>query len=526
MAEATRKVDGVVPDLRKPLKGRLDKVLGDWDKLLTENRRSRNEAFKKRIASAREARRALEYTNSVLGVTEVLTALGPLLDELQAATNAPLPQLAIEPESALELDGLIARYTAFSAEAASWNQITNTLDTAQTPEAYIEALRAFVKCEFSPREQRPLATAIADANVAIEEIQRSLLLPTDAEGWAAFQKSRKLLLWPEDKPSAEEEKKITALSTDPNINHAFLINLQEGAVGQARRIYGRNTAKDGFDIDKDDTTHTDKVVFTFSASIYDPKDSPRAVVFRPVKQDVTVPIDTEGRSRDAQFPWQYQSTVPREAAATGSDRKFEPLPERIVYSSSGLSGLCNDSGTYATSLLGIADKVRHGTNCLVFRAYLLLRIGEIGEERRLSWGLQWTPAFGLHRTRIQQIVQGNLESGDWMLPEKSQRLAAPLARFFEDTRSISYLNQARFFQRLAEATMDAGMAFVGHVNADGKGLHLLSPDLKQDLWGLDAEKRISVRLFRWSLDRSGLSNRGRSLPRSARCTPSKPDPNS
>ncbi len=180
------------------------------------------------------------------------------------------------------------------------------------------------------------------------------------------------------------------------------------------------------------------------------------------------------------------------------NRKFQPLPERAIYANSGFKKLCDDTETYTTSLLAVADRVRSATNCPLFRAYLLLRIGEIADLRPTLWGLPWAPAFEVHRSRIKKIVQGDLESGDWMVPEKNERLGAVLDRYFQEIQPVSYLKQAQFFQHLTEATIMAGMAFAGHVAPDTQVPHLLSPDTESDLWGLDATNLASARLYHWS----------------------------
>lgn len=494
MEEAVRGVESTAPDLQRTLKTRLDRISDDWERLLAETKHSRSEAFNKKLGSAREAARPLDYKKGAGGVSGVLDVLGPLLDELRAITNAPLPQLGIEPDSLMQLEGLSARHAAFSTEVSKWNQTTNNLATAQSPAAYLEALRAFVKSEFSPAEQRPLAEKIIAEDVSTDRFLQTLLLPTSREGWTTFQNSRRLVLWPEGKANAEEKKLISGLGTDPYIHSIFLVDFLETGSSPLRRIYGWNATKDGFDVDADPGGTKVRM------SLYDPQDSPQSLVFR---------ARTVGAAR---FQWQYKSSILSERSDAPLDRKFPATAERFIYASSGLTKLCDDTDAYGASLLETADQLRSVTNSPVFTAYLLLRIGEIADIRPLSWGLQWSPAFDQHRRRLREIAQGDLASGDWMVPGKIQKLGPGLDRFFQETQSISYMRQARFFHRLAEATVDGGMAFAGYVDADGKGLHLLSPEVKQDLWGMEREKQTLVRLFRWPAGARSLQTEGKPAP--------------
>jgi hypothetical protein len=125
----------------------------------------------------------------------------------------------------------------------------------------------------------------------------------------------------------------------------------------------------------------------------------------------------------------------------------------------------------------------------------MLRLGEFLDLRRWEWAAPYAPALAAHRRTLAQLGAGALQTGDWLVPARQSALAEPLEQHFAAARRVNYVKQATLLHRLIRRALDAGMAFAGYVDAEGK---LVTPPggPRGELWGWAARTRSPALLFR------------------------------
>ena len=132
--------------------------------------------------------------------------------------------------------------------------------------------------------------------------------------------------------------------------------------------------------------------------------------------------------------------------------------------------------------LRASDKVS-----VLAKAYIHSRLLEIEAIRPQDWGARIAPAIESDRAALKELGSAELRSGDWMLPTRIQRFEGKLTEFYKRTRDVSYLKQARFFERLFADAHLAGMKFAGYVTADGKPSLTIDGARSKRLWGLSED---------------------------------------
>jgi hypothetical protein len=102
-----------------------------------------------------------------------------------------------------------------------------------------------------------------------------------------------------------------------------------------------------------------------------------------------------------------------------------------------------------------------------------------------DWGLTFSPSLRADVAQIQKIVGGDIASGDWFVPAKTNTWNAPLGQFFSTAKSTSYLKQATGNLLLAQAAARDGLRYVGYVDLDGKPVFTAS-QMPDEVWAYDA----------------------------------------
>lgn len=468
MEQVEQQITALAPESQKAVESLSRQVLRWWKDCLSEGRQKINQAFQEGLGEARSLKAAMKHENGPDRVADALKRLEECCRRLETRTNAPVPGLAIDPTSIGELADLRGACDKYRGDLAQYTQATNTLTTATTLEAYLKALRDFKNNDFSRPEQRSMAEAVLTAHLSTNQVCEALLpilSVAGTAGWSNLLAGSSLRLSP-DTATATEKERLSRLITNYYCTAVFL--LKEKSTLVSRTNYGLNSVEqNAFSLDNTGTSYI--------TDIYRPEKSPGSVAF----------VHELIRTQD--FHKRYEINPVR-------------LPERDVHASTKLSDLLSDTGKYAEGLLEVADRIRSPSNCVVLRAYLLLRLGEVMDERPADWGLPWAPAFNEHRNALQRITSdagADLKSGDWLAPARREGLTPGLVSFFRERQPVSYVRQARFFHRLARELVRVGLAHAGHVSADSSQPVLSQDPKRQPLWGLSAQGKKLTPLFRW-----------------------------
>jgi hypothetical protein len=139
------------------------------------------------------------------------------------------------------------------------------------------------------------------------------------------------------------------------------------------------------------------------------------------------------------------------------------------YERLGLGELIDaNTGNYQKPILQILDQLNQETKAsAVFRAYVTFKLLAVAEVRPAQWGFSWCPSLAAHIEALTALGGKEIQSGDWMVAERSDKWERPLQAYFEKARDIPLEKQARFWQQLVRETCAKGFVFAGYIDASG-----------------------------------------------------------
>jgi hypothetical protein len=103
----------------------------------------------------------------------------------------------------------------------------------------------------------------------------------------------------------------------------------------------------------------------------------------------------------------------------------------------------------------------------IFRAYVTFKLLAVAQARPSEWGFQWCPGVANHLQTLTNLGVGEIQSGDWLVPERSDKLERPLQEYFARACAVPLEKQARFLQQLARETCARGFSFAGFIDSSG-----------------------------------------------------------
>ena len=101
-----------------------------------------------------------------------------------------------------------------------------------------------------------------------------------------------------------------------------------------------------------------------------------------------------------------------------------------------------------------------------------------------DWGLSFCPSIRADAERIQNIVDGDISSGDWFVPSKINAWSEKLEKVFATDKNSSYQKEAAANLLLAQAVARDGLQFIGFAGLDGKQV-LTAAQSPSEVWGYD-----------------------------------------
>jgi len=102
-----------------------------------------------------------------------------------------------------------------------------------------------------------------------------------------------------------------------------------------------------------------------------------------------------------------------------------------------------------------------------------------------DWGLSFCPSLHADALRIKQIVGGEISSGDWFVPSKTNAWNDKLEKIFAGEKTSSCQKEAAANVLLAQAAARDGLQFVGFADLDGKPV-FTAAQAPAEVWGYDA----------------------------------------
>lgn len=459
---AQRGLEATAKDFHEELRAKAAPLVNRWDFWLDTRRNELSAAGRRWLKQAGEiATQDLRYDRGPEAVRAGLTALAAPFRELESLSAPSVPRLVPPADLLAEFRSLQQRAQTCAAELEKWEQVQSVWRNPSSLEAYLDSLKIFQRSEFADPAWARAAGEVSALNISESALLAALLLPNQPEAWAAFQADPALRLQPDEVMPAERIK-FRELRDDDHIHNvrAFqrtLVAAPAQDPDRVRKVFLRG--------DWENTRSALK-----RGMIYDPKDSPEALVFRRQEFISNVQFEELGR-----------------------------IAESSAFELAGLKQLFDSSGAnYGGALLNILDQInREEKSSPLFRAWLALRLLELLELRPVSWGAAWSSAVIADWQRLRELGVGDLRSGDWLVPTRQREWEGRLEEYFKATRSVSYVAQARFLHALACRASEAGFALVGHVASDGKPPLGAAPPDGLELWGWAANPRVPSLLFRY-----------------------------
>jgi len=453
---ATNRVAALSPDFQPEARSGLAAWQARWERFLDLKRQAAEQEFEQRLrATEALASNGLKYHRGPNAVGEALDAMQPLIREMGALSQAPLPLLQFRPELTQSFDSIKARAAAFTREVEQWKSISAALGVPTTLESHLTTLQLIQKSEFATPAQVRAAARMGAVNVSTGVLFSALLSLDKAREWPG----RPLQFFP-DEPLAPERERFAVVRDDPNfltVSHCVMTQLNATTLVPVglRPVWIRG----------DLTTNKAGVLM---AIMHDPFDSPDALSFQ-----------------ERQIKWY--------------DFRFTGLAvtkERRLFERTGLRDFYDANGQYRLGLLQALDWVNEDTESSpVFRAWFATKLHAIIEIRPEDWGAPWAPALAVHRRQLRALGADRISSGAWMVPERERLFARPMEEHFQKARTVSYFRQANFFSRLNAGAVEMGFTFAGYVGENGKVV-LVSRLSADELWGWAAEELAPALLIR------------------------------
>ena len=461
--EAIEKLPGDVGDTIRPKIADAEAKLAIW---LGTMRGERVAKAKTMIAEARNFTAALD---SAITGEELKAALQPLtkvVSDLLQSTDSQVEQVHLPAAMKAEISDLAARVEGSTSILQAYESALVGIAAATTTEEYSKEIG---KLSHVPLPRSPVIKAaqhISTKNLDANQLLGSMIIPSSPEALAAIKDANDLNSAPvpgQTRPM--EVDRLRELLNDKNLVGVFEAELQTSwpvSASSGRKIYTRGKL--------DVSSNNEGEVTTKSGSVYDPALSGSQINFQQRTFTHTYSIATSKQSGE-------RVDELKESSASKAMQKFD------------LEELVNSDGSkYSQSILVAMDKVLAARDAPpLVKAYVLNELSKMASSRPNVWGLAWVPSFDSNTAEIRQLAGGNIDSGDWMVPAKSQA-SQKLSNWFKQQGEFSYVAQQAVNRALTKAALQAGLTICGYVGLQGDYVQSTSapPANVTDLWALEA----------------------------------------
>jgi hypothetical protein len=415
----------LAPEYQAEGTGALDAWDGRWQTF-------RNAELGGVLNRAEEVATVLNATN---GVEPVRAAIPQIQAMLAGVGPLEAQPPALDPRLADRLVRLTNKIETWTATAGKWDQAQAGLVSAPSLEQYLEALDKLVLSPFATTAQKTGVARIKSLPIDQETLLGQLLLPNDRPAWDSLTNVTgwSTSLMPEQ-PTRQEKDLYFKLRDDKNVRD---VNAYELITNTRPNNQYR--------------THP---VFVQGAIALDNGGSEAGMV-----HDPALYRDSLHFMHVTYSDWDYSKIK----------RLYRTL-ECDSYERLGLGDLIDaNTGNYQKPILQLFDELNQETKAsAVFRAFVTFKLLALAEVRPAEWGFSWCPSLPAHLQALTGLDAKEIQSGDWMVPERSEKLEGPLQDYFRKARAIPLEKQARFLQQLVRETCAKGFVFAGFIDDAGR----------------------------------------------------------
>jgi hypothetical protein len=414
----------LAPEYQAAGTGELDAWDGRWQTF-------RNAELGHALNHAEGVAAVLNATNGVEPVRAAIPQVQAILFRL-APLEAQPP--ALEQGLADRLVRLTNEIDTWTATVGKWEQARAALVGASSLEQYLDALERMLLSPFATTEQKSAVARIKSLQLDQETLLGQLLLPNDRPAWDTLTNvtSWSASLMPEQ-PTSQEKDLYFKLRDDKNVRDVNAYELITNA--------------------RPNNPYRTHPVFVQGAIALDNGGSEAGMV-----HDPALYRDSLHFMHTAYSDWDYSKIK----------RLYRTL-ECDSYERLGLGDLIDaNTGNYQKPILQIFDQLNQENKAsAVFRAFVTFKLLAVAELRPAEWGFPWCPSLAGHIQALTALDAKEIQSGDWMVPERSEKLEGPLQEYFRKARAIPLEKQARFLQQLVRETCLKGFVFAGFIDENG-----------------------------------------------------------
>jgi Sec-independent protein translocase protein TatA len=454
VAQTHAALNALSPDLKAENEPRLNAFEQQWQQYLSNASLPVNNAFEQVVTLGENQCRQLDYRAPDKAAVQ-LSSLSDSVQKLNEQEAAFTNYIQMRSDLLQRASAVQARFDAFHRELKKLNDGMASLKQARTLGDFSSAVGSMASSEFSSAPAAVAANTVQNLGISEELILRSLLNATNPATWAFIKKGKSPTLIPEIALPAERTS-FQQLMADPALNakhqrYRFWLN-PEKTKNEEWITVGALDGSLGW-----------KTISAWTVSYDGP------VTF------------TDHNYGFFNGQWKLSASQP----IYNLDRSPN-LTEAAPFRAAELGKVWGGAESYNQPLLQAIDAARDSSDgSPICRAYLICRLAKMMELQPDEWGLTFCPSLRADVAQIQKIVAGEISSGDWFVPSKTNAWNTPLNQFLSTTKSSSYQKQATGNLILAQAAVRDGLRYVGYADVDGKPV-ITASQSPTEIWGYDA----------------------------------------
>jgi len=432
-------------------------AVGAWD---AQWQAFRNPELGGILNRAEQAAAVLDATNGLEPVRAAIPRIQAMLSDLESLKAQPPP---LEQELADRIGRLNDKIGNWTAATSKWEQTQAALSDARSLDPYLEALDQLASSPFATLPQKEAAGRINRLQISQEMLLGQLLLPNDRPAWNTLTNVTgwSASLMPEQ-PSSQEKDLYFKLRDDKNVRDVSAYELMTNSrAGNPFRSHP---------------------VFVQGEMAFDRAGEEAGIVHDPAQYRDTLHFVSTAYS-----DWDYIQVK----------RLYRTL-ESDSYERLGLGELIDaNTGNYQKPILQLFDQLNQETQpSAIFRAFVTFKLLAVAEVRPGEWGFPWCPTAAAHIQALTALGAKEIKSGDWLVPERSDKFERPLQEYFARAGAVPLEKQARFLQQLARETCAKGFSFAGFIDSSGHPVVLALTSPSADLCGWSSSGSAAVLLRR------------------------------
>ena len=449
---------------------------------------------KAKIHQTRELAAKVESAATGEEMREAVAALTASVEGLLAAANSQVEQLNLPEAMKAEVAELVAKQETAADVLDAYDSALKGLSAATSLGDYSAAIEKLSQVPLPRSQVVKSAQLIATKKVDAHQFLGAMILPGSPEVWAAVKDPQDLLAGKQPALTRESEvERLRELINNDDIAgiHEAVVQDRDGPPSsyRERRIFIRGRME---------VSQPGDGVTRATGIVYDPALSPGRLHFEEKTFEHVYTASTS---------MQRGQRVDKQKETEGS-----AALQRL-----GLEALVSSDGSkYRQNILQTIDKVMRAQNIPpLVKGFAIQELAAIARARPNEWGLAWVPAFELKSDEIKSLTGGKIDSGDWMVPTKSQA-GNGLAEWFKKQEDFSFGTQQSINRQLAKSALEAGLVVCGYIGPEGNLVETNKEALAgaSELWAMGSQDGVPVVAYTRVKDSAGesLQSMGKALP--------------